>query len=208
MEKHPDLEQALIWHLLQAMVYKQVHGQKKPKIEYKLKHFYHYLQALNPQACEAVTANIGGAPSKHWCESNGEENIVVSASVLDIYKSYKAIVEGTCPNYMIGTVDMTKEQIKAVLHQSKDAQIKVDKALEIKIVFTVFQQTPPRMPLGEIIAAQPQSANECSEFTKDALQAVESAVAERKNPSFLNFAIDGVLVETTDVMESICNFLS
>eukprot|EP00957_Ditylum_brightwellii_P032245 2443446-Ditylum_brightwellii.AAC.1 len=48
MIKCPDLEQMLVWHLLCAMVYKQVHGQKKPKIEQKLKSFYHCLQALNP----------------------------------------------------------------------------------------------------------------------------------------------------------------
>eukprot|EP00957_Ditylum_brightwellii_P181253 13807291-Ditylum_brightwellii.AAC.2 len=39
MEKHPDLEQ-------------------KPDIEQKLENFYHYLQALNHQACDAVATNL------------------------------------------------------------------------------------------------------------------------------------------------------
>eukprot|EP00957_Ditylum_brightwellii_P066830 5071807-Ditylum_brightwellii.AAC.1 len=40
-----------------------------PKETYKLKklkRLYCYLQALNPSACEAVAANLGEAPSKHW----------------------------------------------------------------------------------------------------------------------------------------------
>eukprot|EP00957_Ditylum_brightwellii_P030770 2331516-Ditylum_brightwellii.AAC.1 len=76
----------------------------------------------------------------------------VSASVLDTSMSCKAIMAGTYPNNIISTVDMTKEQIKAVLDESKDAQIKIDKASEIKVVFMVFQQTPPGMPTVEIIA--------------------------------------------------------
>eukprot|EP00957_Ditylum_brightwellii_P181252 13807291-Ditylum_brightwellii.AAC.1 len=67
----------------------------------------------------------------------------MSASVLDVSMSYKAIMGGIYPHHTISTVDMTKEQIKAVLDQSKNAQIKVDKASEIKVVCMVFQQTPP-----------------------------------------------------------------
>ena len=65
-EKNPSLRNSIVYSLLQAMVYKEIGGRKNPIIESKVKNFYRYLNALNPQACEAVAANLGSAPGKRW----------------------------------------------------------------------------------------------------------------------------------------------
>jgi len=58
-----------------------------------------------------------------------------------------------------------------------------------------------------VIAARPQGVNEVSTFTEDVCKAAQLVVAEHGNCLFTNFAVDGVSVETKDVMLTQCKFL-
>jgi hypothetical protein len=84
----------------------------------------------------------------------------------------------------------------------------IDKSSEVKVVFMVFQKPPPGVSPIVIISARPQSNNECSSFTADIMNAADLVTKQVKSTSFVNFAVDGVSLETKDDMTTICNFLS
>jgi hypothetical protein len=73
-----------------------------------------------------------------------------------------------------------------------------------------FKNCPPGVSPLEIVGARPQTSNETSSFTEDAVAAAIVATS-LKTPSsnifFTNYAVDGVAAESHDVMRSICRFL-
>ena len=73
-----------------------------------------------------------------------------------------------------------------------------------------FQGTPPGVSPMEIVAARPQSNNESNDFIKDmelaALSAARSSGAGAM--CFVNFAVDGVSVESRHVWHALCEYLS
>ena len=101
---------------------------------------------------------------------------------------------------------MTKEDIKGIVNGTL-SKVKVEKATEVKVAIMTFQDVPPGFSPSRIIAAHPQSNNECSEFTRD-MEAAANQVATSFGAAFLNFGVDGVSLETFDVCQAICDFLS
>ena len=108
---------------------------------------------------------------------------------------------------MLSTSDITKDEIKDIIDKKESAPIKVITASDIKAVFMDFQYTPPGIPSVEIISACPQSSNEWSNFTSDTIEAVQVTISSIPQHSFLNLAVDGVSVESIDVMYAICQLL-
>jgi hypothetical protein len=51
----------------------------------------------------------------------------------------------------------------------------------------VFQKPPPGVSPIVIISAQPQSNNECSNFTADIMNAADLVTKQVKSTSFVNF---------------------
>ena len=72
--------------------------------------------------------------------------------------------------------------------------IKIITALDIKVVFIAFQSKPPGIPLVEIISDRRQSSKECSNFTSDAIEAVQVSISSIPQHLFLNFYVDGLSV--------------
>ena len=70
-----------------------------------------------------------------------------------------------------------------------------------------FQHMPPGIPPVEIISARPNFNNECSDFSTDSVEAVQVDISKMPQHSFMNFSVDGVYVETVDVMCAICQLL-
>ena len=64
----------------------------------------------------------------------------------------------------------------------------------------------PGVSPSVIVTAHPQSSNETSDF----VQAVEhvASVAAWNRTCFIGFVVDGVSVESEDMRQSICNFIS
>ena len=119
---------------------------------------------------------------------------------------------GAFPNHNISMETLNKGDIQAILDQTKDAPVKLEKAHEVKVAFMVFQQVKDGMSPVEIIGARPQSNNESSAFTEDVLGAAKTAVIDAVESgggqvALLNFAVDGVSCEREDVMSSISKFL-
>ena len=71
-----------------------------------------------------------------------------------------------------------------------------------------FQMVPPGVSLFEITCAQPQSNNECSESTDQMEEAAKLMMTSIKGESCTNFAVDGVSLESFDVMHACCEFLN
>ena len=109
---------------------------------------------------------------------------------------------------MLSTSDMAKGEIKEIIDKKEYGPIKVIIASYIKVVFMAFQYTPPGIPPVEIISARTQSSNECSNLKSDAIEAVKVDIISIPQHSFLNFAVDGVSVESIDVMYGICQLLN
>ena len=66
---------------------------------------------------------------------------------------------------------------------------------------------PTGIPPVEIVFARPQYTNECYEFTTYAVGSVQVTISNMPHQPFMNFAVDGVSVETVDVMCAICQLL-
>jgi hypothetical protein len=134
--------------------------------------------------------------------------------LLEISIAFKAIMGGVHPHHLISTIDLDSTTIKHILdretvfNQADDSTIKIDKASEVKVAFMFFQKPPPGVSPIVIISAQPQSNNECSSFTSDIMNADDLVTKQVKSTSFVNFSVDGMSLETKDVMTAICNFLS
>ncbi len=97
---------------------------------------------------------------------------------------------------------------ETIFNQADNSTIKIDQASEVKVAFMFFQKPPPVVPPIVIISAWPQLNNECSSFTADIMNAADLVTKQVKSTSFVNFSVDGVSLETKDVMTTICNFLS
>ena len=78
---------------------------------------------------------------------------------------------------------------------------------EVKVCIMSFQMVPPGVSPFEIICARPQSNNECSEFTDEMEEAAKQMMTSIKGVSCTNFAVDGVSLESFDVMHACCEFL-
>jgi hypothetical protein len=126
--------------------------------------------------------------------------------LLEISTTFKAIMGGAHPHQMISTIDLDSTTIKhildreTILNQEGDSTIKIDKASKVKVAFMVFQKTPLGVSPIVIISARPQSNNECSSFTTDIMNAADLVTKQHMSTSFINFAVDGVSLETKDVM--------
>ena len=122
--------------------------------------------------------------------------------------AHRAIMGGVHPMHKISTVDMSADDIKAVLDQKPGCDNPVTKATEIKCCFMVFQRCPKGVSPVSCIVARPQSNNECSSLTKDVCRIASSVGEKIVGASFVNFAVDGVSLESDDVRTTICDFLS
>ena len=80
--------------------------------------------------------------------------------VLEISTSHQVIMGACYPIHKISTVDMTAIYIKPVPDQKTGCKIQLEKALEIKVAFMVFQQVPKGVSPVEIITACPQSVKQ------------------------------------------------
>lgn len=132
-----------------------------------------------------------------------------AVEAIELSLAFKAICGGAYPNHYIETEDLTAEGVKLIVDQDRKASIQVTKANEIKVALVSFQETGPgtRISPVEIIVARPQTTNEVSSFTSDVVTAVNNVVARTPGTSFLNFCVDGVSAETSDVMTALCQFL-
>lgn len=129
------------------------------------------------------------------------------SGVLDISTAYKAIHGGAYPNHNISTIDLTTDNIKQILNKKSAAGVtSVVVADEIKVGIMVVLKPRPGTSPFEIIAARPQTNNAVSDFTRDLVEAA-TTVAKKHQTSFVNFSVDGVSLEQSDVMTAICNFL-
>jgi hypothetical protein len=131
-------------------------------------------------------------------------------SELEISTTYAAIMGGAHPNHYISTRDMTSMQIESLLKQRNTSPTSIKLADEIKVVIMSFQNCPPGVSPIEIIGVRPQTSNETSPFTEDAVHAAieaTSLISPSSNIFFTNFAVDGVAADSHDVMGSICQFL-
>lgn len=129
------------------------------------------------------------------------------SEVIDISSSHRAIMGGAYPDHMVSTLDKDKDTIHKIVKQEPGCSVKLVKATEVKVAFIVFQQVPSGLPPVEIIALRPQSNNESSDFTNVVVQAAATIAEETPNGSLLSFAVDGVSVESKDVMTANCKFL-
>ena len=95
------------------------------------------------------------------------------------------------------------------MKQKGDSPICIKVADELKVVVQSFQGCPPGVSPIEIVGARPQTSNETSSFTNEAIAAAIEAATEFTSSKtfFTNFAVDGVSAESYDVMTSICQFL-
>jgi hypothetical protein len=129
------------------------------------------------------------------------------SQLLEISTAFKAIMGGAHPHHMILTIDLDSPTIKNILDHREYLDEVIDIASEVKVAFMVFQKPPPGVSPIVIISAWPQSNNECSSFTADIMNAADFVTRQFPSTSFVNFAVDGVSLETKDVMTTICNFL-
>jgi hypothetical protein len=83
----------------------------------------------------------------------------------------------------------------------------IDNASEDKVVFMVFQKPPPGLSPIVIISALLQSNNECMSVTADIMNDTDFVTKQVQSTSFISFAVDGVSLETKDVMKTIQHFL-
>jgi hypothetical protein len=133
--------------------------------------------------------------------------------LLEVSTAFKAIMGGAHPHHRIFTIDLDSTTIKKILdcdeifNQAHSMTTNIDKASEVKVALMVFQKPAPGVSPIVIISAWPQSDNECSSFTADIMNAADFVTKQIQSTSFINFAVDGMSLETKDVMRTICNFL-
>ena len=129
---------------------------------------------------------------------------------LNINTTRKCIMGGAYPNHIISTQHLGKECIRKILDnkdESDPSKEAIECALEIKIAVVSFQNVPKKISPMAIIAARPQGNNETSSFTKDVCEAASLVVKDLVNVRFTNFATDGVSVETSDILQTLCEFI-
>jgi hypothetical protein len=130
-------------------------------------------------------------------------------SELEISTPFAAIMGGAYPNHYISTRDLSAKQIDSIMKQKNDTPVIVRCADELKVIIQSFQNCPPGVSPVEIVGARPQTSNETSSFTNEAVEAAIEASSENTSTQcfFTNFAVDGVSAESNDVMTAICKFL-
>ena len=111
---------------------------------------------------------------------------------------------GTYPNHIIDTANLGKECILNIISNEKNPMCL---AQEVKVATMCIQNPKKGVTPMAIIAARPQGVNEVSKFTEDMCKAAELVVSEYADCQFTNFAVDGVSVETKDVMHTQFKFL-
>ena len=130
------------------------------------------------------------------------------SEVINISSSHRVIIMGGAyPDHMVSTLDKDKDTIHKIVKQEPGCSVKLVKATEVKVAFVVFQQVRSGLPPVEIIASRQQSNNESSDFTNVVVHAAATISEETPNRSLLSFAVDGVSVESKDVMTANCKFL-
>ena len=97
--------------------------------------------------------------------------------------------------------------IKKIVDQDTDSSIMFDKVSEDKLCFMVAQQAVPTQSHVRIVAANPQTNNDSSDFTQDVVRAAQIVVSRNANTALLGIAVDGVSVESRDVMQGNSSFL-
>lgn len=170
----------------------------------------------NPEDIEARISFVVSRRLQQLQESGYGDNLLSFSVAIDATKAveaielslaFKAICGGAYPNHFITTGALTSEGVKLILDRDKKVSVLVTKANEIKVALVSFQQTPHGMSPVEIIVARPQTTNEVSSFTSDVVTAINNVVGTTAGTSFLNFCVDGVSAETSDVMTALCQFL-
>ena len=130
------------------------------------------------------------------------------AKLLEVSSFHKGVIGGAHPNQNIDISNLSKDNVDAIL-QGTFGSTEICEATEIKVAIMSFQSTAPGMPPSIVVAARPQSNNECSDFVQGMEQAaITTATSAMRKCSFAGFTVDGVSSESNDVRRSICDFLS
>ena len=129
---------------------------------------------------------------------------------LNINATRKCVMGASHPNHLMFTEHLSKEELQKVLDNKDKEDPKKDMlelASEVKIGTICFQNQPKGVSPMRIIAARPQGVNAVSSFTRDLCQAACLIERDLDYVRFTNFATDGVSVETSDILLSLCEFL-
>ena len=107
-------------------------------------------------------------------------------SELKISTAYATIMGGANPNHNISTMNMTSQEMKHVVSQMPDSSTSVKLANEIKVVIMSFQKFPPGVSPVKIAGTHPQTSNEVSAFTTNAINAALQVSSLTLNQSVLH----------------------
>ena len=99
-------------------------------------------------------------------------------SELEISTTYAAIRGGAHPNCYISTRDMTSMQIESLLKKRNTSPTSIKLADEIKVVIMSFQNCPLGVSSIEVVGVRPQTFNETSPFTEDAVHCNRSNIID------------------------------
>ena len=94
--------------------------------------------------------------------------------------------------------------------RQSEAEMKevIELTSEVKIGVVSFKNQPKGTSPMAIIASRPQGMNETSSFANDMCKGARLLIRDIECVRFTNFAIDGVSVETHDVLLALCKFLN
>ena len=109
--------------------------------------------------------------------------------MIDITTALQKSLGVAFPNHVLMRANITKYEIKYILNKTESASINIITASYIKIFFMAVQNMPPGIPLFEIISACQEYNNECSDFTKYAVEAVKVAISNIPQQLFLKFLL-------------------
>ena len=128
------------------------------------------------------------------------------AEGVDISSAGKSIIGAAYPHQSIVTIDKDSDLIKKIVDQDTDSPILFYKASEDKLCFMVAQQAAPTQSPVRIVAARPQTNNNSYGFTQDVLSAAQIVVSRKYNTALIGIDVDGVSVESRNVMHGNSSF--
>jgi hypothetical protein len=203
-------------------------GEKRLKHAISVLNFYFMIEMSSWKLFEMVLANLHG-PSlcqmQHLnakqikeaivCEEMShlaerlvhyfETNATKLPEVKQLSLAYNAVVVGGAyPNHFISVEDKTAKFLKDLIEDNESTR----HAQEIKVVVVAFQIIPISICLYFILAAWPQTKNAVSQFNDKVISTCLKYCREKNRGTLLNFAVDGVSVESTSVWMTMCTFLA
>jgi hypothetical protein len=118
--------------------------------------------------------------------------------------AHKAVFGGAYPNHFISVEDKTAEHLKGLIEDNESPR----RAQEIKVVVVAVQRAPIGTCPYFILAARPQTKNAASDFNDKVISTCVTHCETQKRGRLLNFAVDGVSVESKSVWTTTCMFLA